>query len=447
MKRCFLIALLTSLGPASALWGAPGDVDPAFNTGHSGGGLAPGIVRVVVPLPDGKVLIGGGVDNIGQTTVHGIARLNADGTVDSTFIADAGFAGSVVSMVLQTDNQMLVGGSFSAINETTKHGVARLNMDGSVDNTFDPGTGGKRGFSASRVWCVAVQTDGKALVGGAFTSFNDTDRNLIARLNVDGSVDDTFNPDTGADGTIVTVAVQTDGQVLAGGNFTTSDGATALGIARLNTDGSVDSTFNPGTAADHVVNSIAVQTDGKIVVGGSDSGITEGWIARLDTDGGLDSTFDPAMEAGHVVNSVAVQADGKVLAGGYDAETKNGWVERLNTDGSLDGTFSAGVGADDLVWSVAVQPDGDVLVGGDFGAFNGVSQVYVARLFGSPVTVAPSLKIQKAGNHVLLSWTDQALFLQAAPVVTGPYTNVTAATSPYTNVLSGTQQYFLLRSN
>ncbi len=444
MKRLCLIASLAFLGPASALRGAPGDLDPTFDTGSSGGGFAPGIIRAVVPLPDGKVIVGGGVDEIGATEVNGIARLNADGTVDSTFTSATDFGAAVVSIVLQTDGKILVGGTFSTINGTSRHGVARLNPDGSLDNGFDPGTGGRRGFSAGRVWSLAEQTDGKVLVGGAFTTFNGGARNLIARLQEDGSLDSTFNPGTGQDGTISSIAVQTDDKVLVGGNFTIDNGMNELGIARLNTDGSVDSTFNDGIGGGYVVNSIAVQTDGKVLVGGYEAGMTQGLIARLNMDGTLDSTFNPGTETGHLANSIAVQADGKVLVGGYEAGTTKGLIARLNSDGSLDSTF--GVEADDLIWSVVVEAGGNVLAGGDFGAINGVSQVYVARLFGGPMAGAPvSLIIQKASNHVVVGWTNGEFSLQSARFVSGPYTNVSGATSPYTNSITGTQQYFLLK--
>jgi uncharacterized delta-60 repeat protein len=447
MKRSFLTALLACLGPVSALRGAPGDVDPAFSTGRSGGGFVPGVVRALVAQPDGKVIVGGGIDEIAGKEVNAIGRLNADGTVDSTFNPGTGANGSVVSIVLQTDGKLLVGGWFTTINETSRRGVARLNTDGDLDNTFDPGTGGKRGFSVGRVWSVAVQTDGKVLVGGAFTTFNDTSRNLIARLMDDGSLDSTFNPGTWADGTVLSIVMQRDGKVLVGGNLTTSNGANGVGIARLNTDGSLDSKFNPGMGAGDVVNSMAVQPDGKVVLGGFEAGMMAGLIARLNTDGSLDSTFNPGTGAGHLVNSVALQTDGKVLVAGYEAGTKKGFIDRLNADGSLDSTFSRGVGADDLLWSVVVQADGKLLVGGDFGAINEVSQVYVARLFGSPIVIVPSLSIEKAGNKVLLRWTNGPLSLQSAPFVTGPYSNLSGATSPYTNEITGAQRYFLLSAN
>jgi uncharacterized delta-60 repeat protein len=451
MKRCFQIALLTCLGPASALRAAPGDVDLAFDTGRSGGGFTPGIVRALAAQPDGKVIVGGGVKEIGTTEVNGIARLNADGTVDSTFNSGTGTDGSIVSIVLQSDGKALVGGWFTTINGTSRHGIARLNTDGGLDNTFDAGTGGKRGFSVGRVWSVALQPDSKVLVGGAFTTFNGTTRNLIARLNEDGSVDSTFNPGTGPNGTIVSIGLQADGKLLVGGKFTTSSGTNGIAIARLNADGSVDSTFNDGTGADGTVVSIAVQTDGKVVVGGFEVGTSKGLIARLNADGSLDSTFNPGTGADSEIWSVAVQADGKVVLGGHFTTIsgiKRNYIARLNADGSLDTTFDPGTGADDLVWSVAVQADSKVLVGGDFGAINGVSQVYVARLLGGPLAVPPiSLNIQKASNQVLVSWTNGAFSLQSAPFVIGTYTNVPGATSPYTNPITGSQQYFRLKVN
>jgi uncharacterized delta-60 repeat protein len=148
-----------------------------------------------------------------------------------------------------------------------------LNTDGTVDTTFDPSAN-------SSVFSIAVQTDGKILIGGSFTTLNGgtVTRNLIARLNTDGTVDTTFNPN--ADNTVVSIAVQTDGKILIGGDFSTLNGGTVTRnrIARLNADGTVDTTFDPNVNS--AVFSIAVQTDGKILIGGAFSTLNGGTVTR-----------------------------------------------------------------------------------------------------------------------------------------------------------------------
>ena len=139
----------------------------------------------------------------------------------------------------------------------TGKGQAQSNVD-----SFDPGAN-------NRVRAMALQADGKVVVGGTFTTLGGggtgtTSRNYIGRLNVDGSIDTTFNP--GADAQVEVLVIQADGKILVGGGFTTLAGAARSRIGRLNSDGSIDSSFDPG--ADNFVDALAVQTDGKILVGG-----------------------------------------------------------------------------------------------------------------------------------------------------------------------------------
>src|SRR5205814_1814819 len=114
---------------------------------------------------------------------------------------------------------------------------------GDLDPSFNPGTGPN-----DYVQAVAVQSDGKTLIGGQFTSVNGTTRNRIARLNVDGGVDLTFDPGGGANGRVNAILVQPNGRILIGGSFITVDGTTRTNVARLNANGSLDASFDPGTA-------------------------------------------------------------------------------------------------------------------------------------------------------------------------------------------------------
>ncbi|MFP5445738.1 MAG: fibronectin type III domain-containing protein, partial [Betaproteobacteria bacterium] len=152
--------------------------------------------------------------------------------------------------------------------------IARLNADGTLDAGFNPDA---NNFVSS----VAVQPDGKVLVGGSFTSMGGQMRNRIARLNADGTLDEGFNPDV-PNGLVFSVAVQPDGKVLVGGSFTNVGGQTRNRIARLNADGTLDADFNPDANSD--VSSLAVQPDGKVLVGGSFTsmgGLMRNRIARL----------------------------------------------------------------------------------------------------------------------------------------------------------------------
>jgi uncharacterized delta-60 repeat protein len=177
---------------------------------------------------------------------------------------------------VQADGKILVGGYFTMLGGVARSRIGRLNSDGTLDTTFNPGAN-------DTVLALALQADGKILVGGVFTTLGGEARSRIGRLNSDGSLDADFDP--GADGNVYTLAVQADGKIVVGGGFTTLGGSTRIGIGRLNTDGSLDADFDPG--ADSGVITLALQADGKIVVGGyftTLGGQTRNYIGRLSAD-------------------------------------------------------------------------------------------------------------------------------------------------------------------
>ena len=194
---------------------------------------------------------------------------------------------------------LLTGGA------TTMRGQSAL-------DAFNPHANGQVGV-------IVVQSDGKILIGGQFTTLSPNGgaaitRNRIARLNADGTLDTSFNPS--ANNYVRSIALQADGKILVGGYFTSIGGATRHRIARLNANGTLDTSFDPN--ANNYVFSIAVQANGKILAGGyftSIGGVTRNRIARLNADGTLDTSFNPS--ANNYVRSIALQADGKILVGGY----------------------------------------------------------------------------------------------------------------------------------
>jgi uncharacterized delta-60 repeat protein len=262
--------------------------------------------------------------------VSGSALSSVSGTPNSAFIANigTGFNFEVRAVRSQPDGKILVGGAFDSFNGTSTVRIARLNADGTLDNTFNTGTG----FNGS-VNSVDVQPDGKILVGGVFTSFNGTSTVRIARLNADGTLDNTFNTGTGFMGVVYSADVQPDGKILVGGSFISFNGTSTVNrIARLNADGTLDNTFTTGTGFNTTVNSVDVQPDGKILVGGiftSFNGTsTVNRIARLNTNGTLDAAFTTNTGAG-LSNSVwndavDIQAGtGNILVGGIFTRTNN----------------------------------------------------------------------------------------------------------------------------
>src|SRR5439155_19771250 len=223
---------------------------------------------------------------------------------------------------------------------------------------------------------------------------NGVSRNSISRLNDDGSLDPTFNPGAGPNKGVSGIALQSDGRILIGGTFATFNGISRARVARLNADGSLDSTFDPGAGPNTSVVALSLQPDGKILIGGDFTaigGVTRNYIARLNADGSLDTSFQPniALTYGGVL-ALKTEVDGKCLVGGdytmVDGVSRKNLV-RLNVDGSLDAAFNTGTGPgsnvtgqEPRVRGLAIQADGKVLVGGGFNTFNGVRQNYLARL-------------------------------------------------------------------
>src|SRR5947209_6488431 len=202
-----------------------------------------------------------------------------------------------------------------------------------------------------------------------------------------GDIDSAFNTGgAGTNGSVLAVAVQTDGKIVIGGDFTSYNGDAAASdyIMRLNADGTRDTTFNAGgLGANDVVQAVAVQADGKIVIGGfftsyNGDAAASDKVMRLNADGTRDTAFNAGgAGANNTVFAVAVQADGKIVIGGlftsYNPDaTASDHVMRLNADGTRDTTFNAGgAGADNNVLAVAVQPDGKIVIGGNFTSYNG----------------------------------------------------------------------------
>jgi uncharacterized delta-60 repeat protein len=375
----FRFVVAASLVLASATPAAAQAVD-AFNPGANSD------VSAIAIQPDGKILVGGLFTGLGggtgTTPRNYIGRLNADGTVDTTFNPGAsgpsGAAGVVYAIAVQPDGKIVVGGFFTGLGggtgTTTRNRIGRLNADGTVDATFNPGAN-------SSVYAIAIQPDGKILVGGDFTGLGGgtgtTPRNCIGRLNADGTVDATFNP--GANSSVYAIAIQPDGKILVGGGFTGLGGGTGTTtrrfIGRLSADGSLDAAFNPG--ANNVVYAVAIQPDGKTLVGGNFTGLgggtgltTRNRIGRLNPDGTVDTVFNPG--ANNIVNGLALQTDGRILVSGLVTLLGGGtrrFIGRLNATGSLDGTFDPG--ANNAVSGMALQPDGKVLAVGGFTGLGG----------------------------------------------------------------------------
>ena len=367
-----------------------GSLDTSFNPGSGIPGVRTGLgLNALVLQPDGKILIGGYFSKYDGVSRHGIARLNSDGSLDTSFDARTKEFTNIGALALQPDGKILVRSNSTQYNGVSRNGIARLNSDGSLDTSFDPGSGLN---SNSTVQALALLPDGKILLGGSFTQYNGVSRTGVARLNSDGSLDTSFDPEI--EGAVDDLALQSDGKILIGGSFIEVNGVSRPGIARLNSFGSLDTSFNPGTGPKkgsfNDVHDLALQPDGKILIGGGFTqynGVSRNGIARLSSDGSLDTSFDPGPGANHLVSALALQSDGSIFIVGqftrYNVAVvpRNG-IARINTDGGADTSFHSGSGAsfDSEALALALQPDGKILIGGSFIEVNGVSRPGIARL-------------------------------------------------------------------
>ena len=200
-------------------------------------------VRSIASQSDGKVLVGGLFTEYSGSSQIKLIRLNSDGSKDTSFDIGSGFDSNVDSIEIQSDGKILVLGNFSTFTGSTQNNLIRLNSDGSKDSTFDVGTGPN-----SLLWSGKLQSDGKILVGGAFTTFNGSSQNALIRLNSDGSKDTSFDIGTGffssGGARIQSIGIKTDGTILAGGLFQTYKGVSSINFISLNNDGSINKTFN-----------------------------------------------------------------------------------------------------------------------------------------------------------------------------------------------------------
>jgi uncharacterized delta-60 repeat protein len=362
-------------------------------------------VNVLAEQVDGRLVAGGLFTSFNNVVRRYIARLNLDGSLDTTFNPGGGPNGALVGLALQPDGKVLIGGFFTLVAGTPRSHIARLNPNGSLDLTFDPGNG-----TSNNVAPIALQADGKIVFGGDFTNFSGVPCGRIARLNSDGKLDTTFLPGTGADSEVKAITIQADGKIVVGGAFGKFNGVSRVSIARLNSDGTLDSTFNPGGGALFWVNAIALQPDGKILIGGpftTFNGVVRKGVARLLSNGTLDSAFDPGTGANNGVNSIAVQTDGKIVIGGIFTNfngTLANHLARLNADGSRDMSFDIGSGLNDAVQCAVAPLDGTIVAGGLFTSVNGIACGRIARFVGLTGSPMPAINAQTGSQGVLLSW-------------------------------------------
>lgn len=346
-----------------------GDLDLTFNTGTS----ADNIVSDVVRQSDGKYIISGQFSSFNSNVdAAKFVTLNYNGSISAN-AQNIPTDKSYYTTAIQTDQKIFLA-TFGLFQ--------RFNTDFSVDNSFSLG----QFTSVPSANKIVPLSDGKILVGlitnGYFTKG-------LLRLNADGSTDASFNSGTSANDGVSQITLQADGKILIAGSFTKYNGVDRYRFARLNADGSLDLTFKVGLPSGTSISAIAVQPDGKILIGGNFktyNGIERDCIARLNVDGTLDSTFLTPYWTSFIgrINSIVVANDSKIYVGGINIPQN---FCRLNPNGNRDTTFTS-LGANGEVSSMIKDPDGKIVIAGNFATFNqpnGINQYGIVRIYGDSV--------------------------------------------------------------
>ena len=347
----------------------PGSYDTSFQP------VASDLVYAVALDALNKASVGGSFTSLNAATRNRFGRLLTDGTTDVSLTGTAA-NNQVTAVAVQADGSFLLGGSFTSFNGTARNRVVRINATGTVDGSFNPNANGP-------VTGIEVQADGKIILCGSFTSVGGVARPGICRIFSAGTVDVGFAPPSLGGAPILSTLTQADGKVLA------NNGSI---IRRFTTSGAIEAYGNTGAGASIVGSAIcmATQEDGKLLVGGSFttiSGTAKTNLARLDTDGTVDTSFTATLNGN--VRGISVQTDGRILIVG-DFTTISGNTHRrlgrLLSDGTEDTTFSSTIdAASGTVLGVALQEDGKPIITGDPN-ISGVGYRKIARFINDPAS-------------------------------------------------------------
>ncbi|MGL2988073.1 T9SS sorting signal type C domain-containing protein [Flavobacterium sp. RSSA_27] len=386
IKKTLFFLLVFSFGCAS-VFGQQGKVDPTFNT-YDDGLLGDGFdntVRTLSAQDDGKVIVGGDFLNFNGVATPYLCRLLPDGSKDTSFSLGTGFNNKVYTSLLQPDGKILVAGSFTQFNGTAVGRLVRLNPDGSRDTSFMATPGATNNI----IYAMALQSDGSIFLVGSFTNFNGTTANRIIKILSNGAVDTSFVVGSGASGLIEKIALQSDGKIIIGGGFASFNGIIVGKIARLHANGTLDTSFVTGVGFDNNVSAIGIQSDGKIILGGAFTtynGNVANRIVRVNPEGSVDGSFasGTGFNSGSV-ETIKMNSSGALMLGGSFSGTYNGVavnrVQLFHPDGTIATGFDIGNGpASATVYALENCMDSSWFVGGSFSVFDDQNQGKLAKI-------------------------------------------------------------------
>ena len=296
----------------------------------------------LIEFTNGKVVCGGYFEFYSGISVNYICRLNSNGSLDTTFNIGSGFDAYVYSLGKQSDNKIIVGGLFTQYDGTSVGRICRLNVDGTIDNTFNSGGTGFNSF----VYKLQILSDDSILAVGGFTTYNGSNYNRIIKLNSDGSVNATFNILAGFNGNVLNLLSSSDNSIYVSGYFTSYQGSTTpTGILKLNSNGNPDFTFNSNMGV----------------------GLSGGYLKSIVED--LDGNIIMFPESGETINNI----------------NYNGIV-KFTSMGTVVNQLQSYPGFDDDVTSAVVDDNNRIVCVGLFNNYNGQPRKGVVRLYPCQVT-------------------------------------------------------------
>lgn len=355
--------------------------------------------RVAIDSSGNVLVAAPAAGSFNNTGISRLVKFSSTGVIDTTFITNLGAVDYGVFCIKPlVDNTTLISGQFTTIKGIASAGIAKLSSTGILDTTFSTNIGTGANSTAQ---AFAVKSDGSIVLVGYFTLFNGVTVNRIVKLSSTGVPDSAFTTQTGtgSNNTLVTVAIQSDGKVLTGGSVTLFNSVAVGRLLRLNANGSLDTAFNTALGTGITAggpNAIVVQSDGKILVGGSltvFNGATVGRLIRLNSDGTPDSTFisNVGTGANNTIQKILIGQNNKIYIVGYFSSwngSPSSGIVRLNSNGTVDKTFSltvAGEGFNGTVYDADISTDENSLfVAGDFMNFNGTPVNRLAQIYGIP---------------------------------------------------------------
>ncbi|MEO6902312.1 MAG: T9SS type A sorting domain-containing protein [Bacteroidia bacterium] len=410
-----------------------GKNDYTFKTGTG----ANAAISDVLVQKNGKIIVAGNFTNFNGTPAKGLIRLNINGNIDPSFsIKDTLF--NIKSMVLQPDGKIILCYTYNYFQ-----GLIRLNENGSTDTTYAVNYSLLNNPGIPLLEAMDIQADGKLIIATDYQRFG-SKNSILYRLNSGGDIDTTFHYNNLGDkkihiigiaiqqnkeiiitgdsiisingninkfsyvgklskngnvatsfssfplmknsGSIYNSCVEADGDIIVYGLFSLIQGIPTNNVARLNSDGSFDVSYNKVSGANGIVRTTAVQPDGKTIIGGEFLAynlVSRSHVARINNDGKLDYTFNVGSGTNGSINSLCIQSDLKIIIAGDFSEysgfdTKN--IARLNANGSFDGNFKLDSKINGIVKLVASQPDGKIFICGDFKYNNNTSLLSIYRL-------------------------------------------------------------------